>query len=255
MLHLLQRHPLPIKAFFKSSLVLTYAFPQEILAPLLPPGLDLYMHGKWGFLAIALVQTKSLRPSFLPSFAGCDFFLAGYRIFANYRTPSGRNLKGLRILRSYTDRRLMVFGGNLLTHYAYRVARVDATRDEQRLSIKMSTADGHGDLDVSADLGSMPAPLPVDSPFADFHEARKFAGPLPFTFDYEKETHSMVLIEGVRQHWHPQPVQVEVRKANFLHQPPFHQFPNPPLANAFYVENIPYRWKRGVVYKLEPDAA
>jgi hypothetical protein len=41
MLHLLKRHPFPVKAFFRQSLVLTYAFPQELLHPLLPPGLGL----------------------------------------------------------------------------------------------------------------------------------------------------------------------------------------------------------------------
>ena len=93
------------------------------------------------------------------------------------------------------------------------------------------------------------AALPENSPFTNWHEARLFAGPLPFTFDYEPETHSLVLIEGVRQHWHPQPVAVEVARCSFFERPPFRGV-RPILANAFHVANIDYRWKRGVVEPL-----
>jgi len=41
MLHLLQRHPFGVEAFFRRSLVLTYAIPAEVLAPLIGPGLEI----------------------------------------------------------------------------------------------------------------------------------------------------------------------------------------------------------------------
>src|ERR1039458_7530915 len=90
--HRLQRHPIPISAHFSHSLVLTYAFEPEILEPLLPPGLVLDTYRSFGFLAIALVQTRQLRPSFLPAALGRDFFLSGYRIF----TRLGSGTESLR---------------------------------------------------------------------------------------------------------------------------------------------------------------
>ena len=77
MLHLLKRNLVPIKANFGHSLVLTYAFPEALLQPLLPPRLVLDTHAGWGFLAIALVQTHRLRPGFLSPLLGLDFFLSG----------------------------------------------------------------------------------------------------------------------------------------------------------------------------------
>lgn len=110
MLHLLKRHPLPVRAFFRHCLVLTYAFPERVLAPLLPPGLtlDSYLSDdqRLGFLAIAMVQTEGLRPVGVPAALGQNFFLSGYRIFSRFRTAAGRSLRGLRILRSDTDREL-----------------------------------------------------------------------------------------------------------------------------------------------------
>ncbi|MHA3772520.1 DUF2071 domain-containing protein [Verrucomicrobiota bacterium sgz303538] len=250
MLYRLRRHPIPIKAHFASSLVLTYAFPGELLRPLLPPGVSLYSHEGWGFLAIAMVQTHSLRPAWLPGAFGRSFFLSGFRIFSEFETASGRKLKGLRILRSYTDRAMMSFGGNLLTRYDYRRADVSVDQDETILRIQMQTADREADLDVTADLKSADAGLPPKSPFKNLAEARRFAGPLPFTFEYEVETNSIIVIQGVRQNWHPRPVHVTVDKMQILQQPPFRDFADPPLANAFFVEDIPYRWERGVIHPL-----
>ncbi len=247
----LQRHPFPVVAFFRRSLVLTYAFPQETLQPLLPPGLVLDSLGGFGFVAVAMVQTRSLRPAFLPRIFGQDFFLCGYRIFTRYTTGGGKRLRGLRIFRSDTDRGRMVTFGNLLTHYRYRLAQVRVDASEQRLEIQTATPDATADLHVIAKLDVGAAPLPARSPFRDWRQARLFAGPLPFTFDYEPATHSIVLIEGVRENWRPIPTQVEVLRNTFFEGAPFREV-RPVLASAFRVENIAYRWKRGLVESLPP---
>src|SRR5215472_6465321 len=102
MLHFLQRHPFGVEAFFRRSLVLTYAVPQSILTPLLGPGLELDTYEDWGFLAIAMVETQALRPRGFPTWLGRDFFLSGYRIFSRFARPGKQTLRGLRILRSDT---------------------------------------------------------------------------------------------------------------------------------------------------------
>jgi len=249
MLYRLRRHPIPVSAYFTHSLVLTYAYPVELLEPLLPPGLTVDTYGDYGFLAIAMVQTKRLRPSFLPGAMGIDFFLTGYRIFTRFAAKP--SLRGLRILRSDTNRWLMAAGGNLLTHYGYVHCQVATRETHDGFEVKVKSPGGDADLNVMADLTSRPAPLPPGSPFANLEDARRFAGPLPYTFDYETQTHSIVMIKATRSHWEPQPIAVDVRQASFLEQPPFSAVP-PRLANAFHVENVPYRWERGIV---EPVAA
>jgi hypothetical protein len=239
-----RRHPLPIRAYFEHSLVLTYAFPRAVLEPLLPPGLALDAYGEFGFVAIAMVQAKDLRLAFLPRMAGMDSFMTGYRIFARYKTEAGRTLRGLRILRSDTNKRWMAFFGNVLTHYNYQLAQSTVCASADRLEIQIETPQAVANLHVLADLSTPCPEPPPGSPFADQRQARLFAGPLPFTFDYEQETNSIVLIEGVRSNWRPRLVHVKILQANFLAQPPFNQT-TPILANAFYVADIPYEWKRG----------
>lgn len=249
MWHVLRRHPLGIAAHLKAALTLTYALKASALEPLLGPGLVLDSHEGLGFLAIGLVETRDLRPSFLPAGLGMDFYLAGYRIFARYRTAAGRSLRGLKILRSDTNRRMMQTLGNSLTHYGYARSRWSVRRDDRRCEIRVETADGRADLELEADL-SEDAGLPVGSPCRDWREARKFAGPLPFTFDYEAQTHSMIRVEGVRENWSPRPVAVTVRRNSFLEQDAFREAA-PVLASAFYLTDVPYRWRRGVRERIQ----
>lgn len=245
MVHLLQRHAFAIKAHLAASLVLAYALPAEVLEPLLAPGLKLDTYGDLGFLAIALVETRALRPAFLPEALGLNFFLAGYRIFTRYQTPSGRTLRGLRILRTDTDRRSMEVFGNLLTHYGYERSRCEVSRSESTYAVKVHTPKSTADLEVQADLSAEASSPPPGSPFPDLREARKFAGPLPFTFDYERQTHSIIRVEGVRQEWKPRPVAVTVHRNSFLEQEQF-RLAKAVLANAFYLENVPYAWRPGI---------
>lgn len=245
MLHLLKRHGVPIKAQLKASLVLAYAIPEHILRPLLPPGLTLDVYGGCGFLAIAMVEARNLRPAFLPTSFGLDFFLAGYRIFTRYQTRGGRTLRGLRILRSDTDRRSMRMFGNLLTHYSYELSQCRLRRADGTYSVEICSLRGDADLRVEADIANEAGTPPPGSPFPNLREARKFAGPLPFTFDYEPQTHSIIRVEGVRQDWNPRPVCVKVHRNTFLEREAFRSA-GATLANAFYLEDVPYSWKPGI---------
>ena len=244
---ILRRHPMAVTAYFRRCLTLTYALPPEVVRRLLPPGLDLETYDGHAFIAVALVQTRSLRPAGFPERLGQNFFLAGYRVFTTFRQSDGRRLRGLRILRSDADRLAMVIGGNLLTHYNYHRCTTTVEASAVRLHFSVSTSDDHGTLDVLADLST--ATLPAGSPFQSVREARRFAGPLPFTFDYERETNAIIAIRATRANWQPDPVSVEVRRISFFDHPVF-QGCTPVLAAAFYVHDIDYRWERGVRHPL-----
>jgi hypothetical protein len=243
----LRRHPVAIRATLRECVTLTYAVPAGVLRPLLPPGLELETVGDDGFVAVALVQTERLRPDGVPPALGGNFFLAGYRVFTRFTRPDGRTLRGLRILRSDTDRTLMALGGNLLTHYNYHHCQATMTASDECLAFRVTTPDGTGDLDLCVRLGA-PA-LPAGSPFASVREARRFAGPLPYTFDYEEETHAIVAIEARRTNWRPAPAAVDVRRLAFFDGPAFAGCV-PRLAAAFHVRNIDYHWLRGVRHAL-----
>ena len=232
----LRRHPFDVSAHFRHSLVLAYALPAAALEALLPPTLEPDRHGDLGFVAAAFVQTERLRPSILPRALGLEFLLGGYRIFV--RVKDHASLRGLYILWSDTDRRLLTFVGNVFTSYRYRT--VDA---ELRVSGETLEVEVRPGVQIAADLSRLPGPLPSSSPFASVEEARRFAGPLPYTFHHEPETGRLLAVRGVRSAWDPQPVAVEVRELDFVAPERFGA--EPMLANAFYVTGVDYRWERG----------
>jgi uncharacterized protein YqjF (DUF2071 family) len=243
----LHRHPIAVEAHFRHCLTLTYAVPPDVVRPLLPPGLELDTYDGHAFVAVALVQTEKLRPGALPAALGQDFFLAGYRIFTTFTPSGGKPLRGLRILRSDADRAGMVVGGNLLTHYNYHRCEATVTDSSPSIHFSVRSVDGLGALDVKADRSK--ETLPAGSVFWSMRDARRFAGPLLFTFDHERETNSIIAIRAIRTNWQPAPVAVDVRRIAFFDQPPFNRS-TPILSGAFYVHDVDYRWERGVRHAL-----
>lgn len=243
MFSFLKNHPFGVEAFFESSLVLTFAIPKSEIQHLIPECLELdTFSNEWAFIAVAMVQTKDLRPKGFPKILGNDFFLIGYRVFVRFTTQAGKSLRGLYILKSETDKKKMELFGNLFTHYRYTTT--DIHRKQQH-GITEINSDKSG-FNVSVEYSDPDRiPLPVDSPFTDWKEARRFAGPLPFTFTYNPRDRKVLIIEGVRQNWKPAAVKVFDYHFSFLDHL---QLSEVKLANAFVVENIPYYWKKG---KLE----
>jgi hypothetical protein len=234
----LKTHPFAVEAFFERSLVLTFAAPVAEVQALLPaPLVPDTWQDKWGFLALALVQTRHLRPQGFPAFLGQDFTLVGYRAFVRYVTPAGKRLRGLYILRSETDRRRMALLGNLFTHYGYVTTDISMV-DTDAGGLTATSQQGDFRIQTSAPVPEVA--LPATSPFAGWAEARRFAGPLPFTFSVEGGR--IIIIEGVREHWQPAPVAVQQAHVGFLQKLPLSQLV---LANAFELRNVPYHWKKG----------
>lgn len=235
----LKDHPFAVEAFFESSLVLTYAVPKEQLMHLVPECVEVEtFNDTWGFVALAMVQTKNLRPKGFPEYLGNGFFLAGYRVFVNYTSATGKKYRGLYILKSETNKRKMEFLGNIFTHYNYATSDITLTEAGERLQIESKKSG----LNIQVDTAFAEVPLPQNSPFKNWKEARKFAGPLPFTFTYTPETKEVLIIEGVRTAWKPQPVNVLGQQSDYLDSL---QLKGMVLANAFIIKNIPYWWKKG----------
>lgn len=243
MLGFLKDHPFAVEAYFDSSLVLTFAVTKENLQTLIPECLSLDTYeDKWGFIAVAMVQTRSLRPKGFPAFIGNDFFLIGYRVFVKYINNEGKRLRGLYIIRSETDKKKMEFFGNIFTHYNYTTTDISVLDNGKQKIIRSNKSNFEIEIITSSDE----VKPPEGSPFTEWKEARRFAGPLPFTFTYNLRKSEVLIIEGVRENWQPRPVTVNRYHISFLDKP---EFEGRVLANAFIVENIPYYWKKGKIEK------
>lgn len=243
----LKRHPFPVVATLERVVAVSFAFPEDVLRPMVPEGLEIDGYEGLGFVTVALVWTRGLRPAGLPAALGQDFFLAGYRIFTRLRDESGRRLRGLKIIGSETDKRRMVWLGNQMTGYNYRHVKVQIDSEGTATRIHATRADGSSTLDLSFDDHGGEIELPEGSPFPDWRTARRFAGPMPFTFSPEADG-SFVVIEGSRADWTPRPVALKKWQVALFDEPPLKGV-TPFPANAFAVNDIDYRWQRGRIVK------
>jgi hypothetical protein len=243
MLATLKNHPFAVEAFFDESIVLTFAFPKEQLQELIPECLNLDTYkNDWAFIAVAIVKTRDLRPKGFSKLFGNDFKLIGYRIFVNYINNAGKRLRGLYILKSETDKKIMAVMGNVFTHYGYTTTDILMRHDGTQLNIISKQSEFSIKLKIAEDGVN----LPQFSPFIDWKEARRFAGPLPFTFTYIPQTKEVLIIEGVRENWIPTPIEVIEQYISFFHNVGLN---SGVLANAFIINNIPYHWKKGRIEK------
>lgn len=242
-MNFLKNHPFSVEAFFDSSLVLTFAVPKEQIKSFIPECLELdTFQDKWAFVAVAMVQTSGLRPKGFPKFLGNNFFLIGYRIFVRYTNNTRKRLRGLYIIKSETDKKKMEFFGNIFTHYNYTTTDIQQTTNENFRTIKSEQSK----FEITIAQTDNEIQIPENSPFSEWKEARKFAGPLPHTFTFNKADKTVLIIEGVRQNWKPEPVKISSYNFEFLNNL---KLQNVVLANAFEIKNIPYYWKKGRIEK------
>lgn len=232
-------HPFAVDARFDYSCTLTYAVLAKDIQAQLPSCLEPdTFEDDWGFVAVAVVQTRRLRPAGFPQWLGRDFILIGYRFFVRYKNADGRSLRGLYVLRSETDKRSMSWLGNLFTGYRYVATDVGVEVMEDRMRVESPRTGLSLEMDLRESDG-----LPEESPFRQWSEARRFSGPMPFTFSADEVKRRVVVVEGVRSEWKPCPVRVVQHRVPYLVQL---GFGNARLANAFVVRNVPYHWKKGV---------
>ncbi len=246
MFSFLKNHPFAIETHFVSSIVLTYAVAKEQLQKLIPECLELdVFDNKWAFVALAIVKTENLRPKGFPEFLGHNSILTGYRIFVRYKTNTSKNLRGLYIIKSETNKAKMAILGNIFTHYNYTSTDIEYVNTNSKIEIKSNKSG----LQVTVDLEKNEPKIPENSPFNDWKEARRFPGPLPFTFSYNQLKKEVLIIEGVRENWIPKPIEIVNHNSEFIKS--FH-FKSIVLANAFIICDIPYRWKKGKIDPWKP---
>lgn len=233
--------PFSIKARFDFFLVLLYAVDLQKAKELLAAPLVHEEHNGKGLMAVAFVKTTHFRPAFLPSWLGMSFTLTGFRHMASYRRTNGKMIRGLKIIRSFTDKKIMVKSGAGLSEYQFQYNPVTVRTEGSQIKIE-----GTGIKITAKESGGREIPLPDHSVFESWVYARKFAGPLLYTFEINKKEISIT--EGSRHHWQPVPVEIIEAETPFFDEAPYDKL-EPVLSGAYLVKNIPYSWKKAVKEK------
>ncbi len=240
--------PFAVKAWFECFVVLVYAVDKEKAAAMLPPPLMHEVHNGKALMAAAFVDTRKLRPAFLPGWLGANFNLAGYRHMVSYKRNNGKVIRGLKIIRSATNKKYMQRGGDTLTEYRFAYNPIIFTYSPDFLEIR-----GDGiDIKLKDTGRKAEVALPQNSIFESWQHARKFAGPLLYTFEVHEAKNEIVITEGTRTGWQPYPVEVERASIRFFTEDKYADL-NPVLSAAYVVRSIPYSWKKAQKETIKPN--
>ncbi len=231
--------PFPVKAWFDCFILLIYAVDKEKAEALLPYPLQHDSHKGKAIMAAAFVKTRKFRPAFLPGFVGTSFSMVGYRHMASFTKEDGKSIRGLKIIESASSNALMAKSGNRITQYKFTYNPLEIKKEADRIILQ-----GDG-INIKARAAIENAKLPPGSIFENWQYARKFAGPLLYTFELEAQKNKVVVTEGSRHGWTPKPLEIDKASLDFFEKSPYAEM-NPILSAAYIVENIPYRWEKAV---------
>ncbi len=242
MLAQLTSNPFTMKAHFEFSLVLCFVVPKEEVEALIPTeifSLDL-VDENHAAVAVACVSTSQLRPRWMPKKMGNEFFLTGYRTFVYYKTKSGKRRRGLYILASETDKKSMVLLGNLFSRYNYNYLKLDVERTEENINISSK----HG-LQITSKAEKHQ--FTGNDFFKTEQQAKRFAGPLPWTFHFNKKQNAVSMVRGIRKNWNPKFVEVtnyQIPKLNEI------GIQHATYSHSFFISNIDYQWNKSEIDQL-----
>ena len=195
-------------------------------------------------------QASRFGPPACRAALGQDFFLAGYRVFTTV-PPAGRPARcaGCEFCAATRTAR---DGRRRQSAHALQLPSVPTTdRDEadDRSHASARTADGAGDLEVTADLSRRR--------FLPDRRFRRCArrGDSPARCRSRSTTsarHTAIIAIGARRtNWRPRPGHGRRDHIAFFDDPRFEGC-TPILAAAFHVSGVDYRWERAVRYPLAP---
>ncbi len=227
--------PFPVEAHFRSSLVLTYYIPRQCVEAMLPAVFELdLVNEDMAAIAVALVDTQSLRPAGWPSSLGRDFVLAGYRLFVRYPRAEGGVRRGLYILGSQTNKKSMKILGNSLTAYRYEYLPIRFEQEGEICTIEAADA-----MRIKADFSEHR--FEPNAVFDSLDLAKKFAGPMPWTFSFQPEQNRVSMVRGQRSLWKPKIAKIlhsDIPKLGEL------GLEDAVFSHAFHVHKIDYLWKK-----------
>lgn len=236
------KHSFPVKAILKRTITLTYQFNPTNYSIKLPAGCFLELKNERAFLILAFVETEKMRPAFIPALIGRNFNLLGIRVIVNWYDENKRLKRGLYVLKSITDSRLMAKMGNMMTGYHFEYSPITWNFNKNECCIEVQNLVFKVDLsDYKEEIG-----LPKESVFLNWKEARKYAGPMKYTCVHSKTVDEMLIVEGVKESWIPRPIKLISGNWDKLNS----IFKELKLCAVFEIKEIPYHWKKGRIVQM-----
>jgi hypothetical protein len=140
-----------IRGIIDRRLLVNYRVDPDVLASLLPPPFRPKLVDGMGMVGICLIRLKSVRPVWLPAWAGISSENAAHRAAVQW-DDHGEVREGVYIRRRDTDSRLNALGGGRLFPGIHHHACFAVSETPERFEVALHSGDGATNVEVRARL-------------------------------------------------------------------------------------------------------
>lgn len=236
----LPKHPVPMRTVFRRCLLVNFGVDPDVLASVLPPGIEPDLHGGEAFLSIVVAELDRMRPAFLPRVMGVTYNQIVYR--AVVRCGDER---GVYFLRSDADNGVMCAFGNALSFFRFHRSAI-AFRDHDGLfDLDVVTAgEVTADIHATYTLADARSELPETSTFEDLSRAQAWLVELYAAFARTPGRAHVDVVRIARGGWNLRVVEDLRGQYAFMSAGAPFGPGTARLDSTFLADDIGYRWHR-----------
>lgn len=124
----LKRLPFAYKAIIDKIRVINFTVDMDEIRPLVPEGIQVSSFNGRALISLADLRVKQMRPVFLPSWLSFSYRHIAFRLLIEDE-HAGSEHQSIYFLRSFADKPLVAFTGNLMSHYQFAHAEIKRESD------------------------------------------------------------------------------------------------------------------------------
>jgi hypothetical protein len=230
---------LPVmEGVIRRRVLLNFRVKPDLVAPLLPPPIEVLPYNGWAIVGVCLIGMEQLRPKGLPGRFGLSSENMAHRVAIRYPTGAGMH-DGVFIWRRETDECLVSLLGGRLFPGVHQRADFAITETRAGLSIDVKTVGGQADVGFEAEYATGWAPGSV---FGAFEDAAEFfrRGDCGFSCGLRAGKLDGLQLKTLR--WNMSPLRIGRLETAFFHDA--RRFPSgaAQFDCALLMRGVPHEW-------------
>jgi len=228
-----------IRGLIDRRLLVNYRVDADVLASLLPPPFRPKLVDGMGMVGICLIRLKSVRPAWLPAWAGVSSENAAHRAAVQW-DERGETREGVYIRRRDTDSRLNTFGGGRLFPGIHHHARFAVSETATHFEVALRSGDGETDVEVRGHLADA---LPKSSIFASLAAASAFfqAGSVGYSTTANKSRYDGLELRC--DTWAVEPLAVDHVRSSYFGDATIFPHGSIEFDNALLMRGVEHCWQ------------
>ncbi|MCE7994583.1 MAG: hypothetical protein HEP71_21570 [Roseivirga sp.] len=158
---LLKQIPITYQGELHEVKLINFSVNMEEVIPLVPAGIKVRDFDGKAIISMVNVKLKSMRPTGLPKGLSFDYQHVAFRLLVEDSTLNEGENKGIFFLKSFSDKPMVVWSGNLMTNYRLSHAQISKVggfrldQDEHYIRYQLTDKVNPEDKELKSIIGAI----------------------------------------------------------------------------------------------------